>query len=500
MKPQYCPGLSEFKEKSQQGNVIPVYRQLMADTLTPVSAFQKMADGDYAFLLESASGPEKIGRYCFLGSSPFALFKAQGNTVEICEGDDVETIQTDNPFPVFRDYLSRFQLAPVEGLPRFSCGAVGFMAYDVVRFVEELPDCPPDDRDIPDIYYMFFDEILIFDYLNKTIKVVCSVRTDGEKPETAYHDACARIDRLISRLRTPVSNLSDDITPQGEITIPFESNFEKQDYLEGVEKCKEYIRAGDIFQVVPSQRLGVQTSASPLDIYRALRVINPSPYMFLLKMDDLHLVGSSPEVMVRVENRTATVRPIAGTRPRGQSEEKDQELAEELLSDPKERAEHVMLVDLGRNDLGRVCQYGTVRADEIMVIERYSHVMHIVSNVTGELTDDNDALDALMACIPAGTLTGAPKVRAMEIIDELEPTKRGPYGGAVGYFDFSGNMDTCITIRTVVLQGRDAYVQAGGGIVADSVPEREFEETLNKAKALLRAIEVAHKMEEPIEP
>jgi anthranilate synthase component 1 len=275
------------------------------------------------------------------------------------------------------------------------------------------------------------------------------------------------------------------------VSIPYESNFERSDYLECVRRCKEYIRAGDIFQVVPSQRLEVTTEADPLSIYRSLRVVNPSPYMFLLKMDDLHLVGSSPEVMVRVEDRTATVRPIAGTRHRGETEEEDRRLAEELLSDPKERAEHVMLVDLGRNDLGRVCRYGTVEADEIMVIERYSHVMHIVSNVTGELRDGEDALDALKACIPAGTLTGAPKVRAMEIIDEFEPTRRGPYGGAVGYFDFSGNMDTCITIRTVVMQGERAYVQAGGGIVADSVPENEWQETLNKATALLRAIEVA---------
>ena len=496
MQPEYFPDLQTFRDKCRQGNVVPVYRQLMADTLTPVSAFQKVADSPYAFLLESVSGPEKIGRYCFLGSSPFALFRSQNDVVEIQEGDEVRRIETDNPFHEFREYLSRFELAHVEGLPRFSCGAVGYMGYDVVRYVEHLPDCPPDDRQLPDIYYMFLDEILIFDHLNKTIKVVCSVRTDGRDPEEAYREATERIDALIAKLRTPVSSLSDDISPHGEISLPWESNFEKNDYLDGVDRCKEYIRAGDIFQVVPSQRLEVTTDCRPIDIYRSLRVVNPSPYMFYLKMDDLALVGSSPEVMVRVEDREATVRPIAGTRRRGETEEEDKELAEDLLSDPKERAEHVMLVDLGRNDLGRVCRYGTVTVDEVMVIERYSHVMHIVSNVTGELQEGRDALDALMACIPAGTLTGAPKVRAMEIIDELEPTKRGPYGGAVGYFDFSGNMDTCITIRTVVSRGDKAWVQAGGGIVADSVPEKEWEETLNKAKALLRAIQVAEMMEE----
>jgi len=400
-----------------------------------------------------------------------------------------------NPLADFRRYLSGFRLAPVRGLPPFSCGAVGFMGYDVVRFVERLPHCPPDDRGLPDIVFMFFDEILIFDHLNHTIKVVCSVLTDGGgHPARSYECARRRIDAVIAKLRTPVTGVSDDITPMGEITIPYASNIPKADYLAGVERCKEYIKAGDIFQVVPSQRLEARTGAGPMDIYRALRVINPSPYMFLLKMGDMHLVGSSPEVMVRCENRRVTVRPIAGTRWRGETDEEDRRLAEELLADPKERAEHVMLVDLGRNDVGRVCRYGTVKVDELMVIEKYSHVMHIVSNVTGELREGVDALDALMACLPAGTLTGAPKVRAMEIIDEFETTKRGPYGGAVGYFDFSGNMDTCITIRTVVLQGDRAYVQAGGGIVADSVPEREWQETMNKAKALLRAIQIAEQM------
>ena len=496
MEPRYYPSLKEFEQKCRRGNVVPVYRQLMADSLTPVLAFQRIQEGPYAFLLESASGPEKIGRYCFLGSSPFALFRSVGAEVEIHENGSTRRFKCENPLVAFRDYLRQFTLAPVEGLPRFSCGAVGYMAYDVVRFIEHLPDCPPDDRGLPDIWYMFFDEILIFDNLNKTVKVVCSQHTDGAEPAAAYREAIARIDRLIEKLRTPEVGLCSDITPAGDIDLPYESNFARADYLAAVEKAKEYIRAGDIFQVVPSQRLKVETAAVPFNIYRALRVINPSPYMFYLKMDDTELIGSSPEVMVRVENREITVRPIAGTIPRGASDEEDQQLARELLADPKERAEHIMLVDLGRNDVGRVAKFGTVVLDDVMVIEKYSHVMHIVSNVSGQLRDEMDALDALMACIPAGTLTGAPKVRAMEIIDELEPVKRGPYGGAVGYFDFSGNLDTCIAIRTLVLHGRTAYVQAGGGVVADSVPEREYEETLNKAKAVLRAIQVAQLLEE----
>ncbi len=494
MTHRYHPSLEEFKELAGHGNVVPVYRQLMADTLTPVLAFQKVAPGSRGFLLESAAGPEKIGRYCFLGSTPFATFKSTGHRVEIEEDGEVRTTEADDPLEEFRAYLGRFRFVPIAGLPRFSCGAVGYMAYDVVRFIEHLPDCPEDDRGLPDVYYMFYDEIVIFDHLNKTVKVVCSVRTDDRSPEDAYADAVRRIDTTVARLRAPVSTATDDIEPAGAVTLEFESNIKRDDYLAGVAKAKEYISAGDIFQVVPSQRLKTTTQAAPFDIYRALRVINPSPYMFYLRFDDLALIGASPEVMVRVENRQVTVRPIAGTRRRGADDAEDEALAKELLADPKERAEHIMLVDLGRNDVGRVAKYQTVKLTDVMVIEKYSHVMHIVSEVVGDLQDGTDALDALKACLPAGTLSGAPKVRAMEIIDELEPTKRGPYGGAVGYFDFTGNMDTCIAIRTIVLDGKTAYVQAGGGVVADSVPELEFEETLNKARALLRALQVAESM------
>jgi len=494
MEPRYYPAFDEFSHLCERGNVVPVYRQLMADTLTPVLAFEKLRSDSHAFLLESASGPEKIGRYCFLGCSPFGLFSSRGHEVSIRQGGRTRTYRAANPLDEFEEYLSRFNYVHVEGLPRFSCGAVGYMGYDVVRFVEHLPDCPPDDRGLPDIFFMFFDQVVIFDHLNKTIKVVCSQRINGASPKAAYQNAVNRIDALIGQLRTPTTTISDDIESSGSLAIDYTSNFRREDYLAAVAKSKEYIRAGDIFQVVPSQRLMARTSARPLDIYRALRVINPSPYMFHLKFGDLYLIGSSPEVMVRVENRKVTVRPIAGTRHRGANDAEDEALAEELLADPKERAEHIMLVDLGRNDVGRVCKYGTVSLDEVMIIEKYSHVMHIVSNVSGELRDELSALDALKACLPAGTLTGAPKVRAMQIIDELEPTKRGPYGGAVGYFDFSGNMDTCIAIRTVVLNGDTAYVQAGGGVVADSVPEREYQETLNKSMALLRAIKVGEQI------
>jgi anthranilate synthase component 1 len=497
MKPTYHPSLEEFRRLCGRGNVVPVYRQLMADALTPVLAFEKIAGEQDCFLLESASGPESIGRYSILGSGPFAVFRSTGTEVTVREDGEERTFTAADPLREFGRCLEQYRLAHIPGLPRFSSGAVGYMGYDVVRFVEHLPNCPPDDRGLPDVYFMFFDQVVIFDNWNKTIKVVSSQRVDGRRPEEAYREAIARIDAAVEVLRTPAATSCDDIEPSGAITQPYKSNIAREVYLAGVEKAKEYIRAGDIFQVVPSQRLMSRTDVPPFDIYRALRVINPSPYMFYLKMGGLFLVGSSPEVMVRVENRQVTVRPIAGTRRRGENDKEDERLAAELLADPKERAEHIMLVDLGRNDVGRVGKYGTVRADEVMVIEKYSHVMHIVSNVTGELRDDMTALDALKACLPAGTLSGAPKVRAMEIIDELEATKRGPYGGAVGYFDFSGNMDTCIAIRTIVLEDGKAYVQAGGGIVADSVPENEFEETLNKARALLRAIQVAEQMRRP---
>jgi len=490
-RPRYMPSLAEFEKLADQGNVVSVYRTLLGDTLTPVSAYDKFARGEYSFLLESASGGEKIARYSFLGSDPFMLFKARKNPVEITRNGKTETFPSDDPIRSLQEQIERFRAVQAPNLPRFEGGAVGYMAYDSIRYVEHLPDEPEDTIGVPDLFFAFYDRMVVFDHLNKTILVICCARLDGQDARAAYAAAVRQINEAVDRLRTPVTKLSDDITPAGEITIPFESNFEKSEFCDAVNKCKEYIYAGDIFQVVLSQRLSVQTSAHPFDVYRALRSINPSPYMFYLKLGELHLVGSSPEVLVTVDAGKVTVRPIAGTRRRGATDEEDQALAEELLADPKERAEHIMLLDLGRNDVGRISKYGAVSIDEQMIVERFSHVMHMTSTVTGQLRDDKDCFDAFRACFPAGTVSGAPKIRAMEIIDELEPERRGPYAGGVGYIDFRGNLDTCIAIRTIVMTGERAFVQAGAGIVADSVPEREYEETLNKARALFRAIQVA---------
>ncbi len=495
METQYYPTFNEFRELSKKGNVIPVYRQLFADTLTPVSAFQKVSETDYAFLLESADGGEKIARYSLIGSNPFSGFKCKGPNVEIFNNKETTRIETSDPIKVLEEQISKFSPVRINGLPDFFGGAVGYTSYDSVRYVENLPDTTVDDLNLPDMYFMFYDEIIIFDHLNKTIKVVCSAFIDERDIQDVYEDAVNKIDNVTNKLRTPVMTLSDDITEKGELNIEFSSNFKEPDFLQAVKTCKEYIRAGDIIQAVISQRLQTQINAKPINIYRTLRVINPSPYMFYIKMKDLELIGSSPEVMVKVEDGNINVRPIAGTRQRGRTAEEDELLAKELLSDPKELAEHIMLLDLGRNDVGRVSQYDSVSIDEKMVIEKYSHVMHITSSVSGKLRSDKNAFDGLRACLPAGTLSGAPKVRAMEIIDELEQTRRGPYGGAVGYINFSGDINTCITIRTIVLKnGKDAYIQAGAGIVADSIPEMEYQETLNKAKGLLRAIEVAERI------
>ena len=495
MKTQYYPTFSEFKELSKKGNVVPVYRQLFADTLTPVSAFQKVSDTDYAFLLESADGGEKIAKYSTIGSNPFAGFKCKGSNVEIFNKEGITHIETTDPFKVLEQQISKFSPVRVNGLPDFFGGAVGYTSYDSVRYVETLPDSTVDDLNLPDMYFMFYDETIVFDHLNKTIKVVCAAHIDERDIQDIYEDTVNKIDNVTNKLRTPVMTLSDDITEKGELSLKFSSNFKKSDFLQAVETCKEYIRAGDIIQAVLSQRLQTEINAKPINIYRTLRVINPSPYMFYIKMKDLELIGSSPEVMVKVDDGNINVRPIAGTRKRGSTTEEDELLAKELLSDPKELAEHIMLLDLGRNDVGSVSQYDSVSIDEKMVIEKYSHVMHITSSVSGKLRSDKNAFDGLRACLPAGTLSGAPKVRAMEIIDELEQTRRGPYGGAVGYINFSGDINTCITIRTIVLKnGKDAYIQAGAGIVADSIPEMEYQETLNKAKGLLRAIEVAERI------
>ncbi len=503
---RYRPSFEEFVEltRSSAGPVglVPVYRQLIGDTLTPVSAFCKVQEGDWSFLFESVIGGERLGRYSFVGSGPFQRFEAFGRRVRIhapppgSPAGAVALTELEHPDPLrlLEERLLAYRAPYLPGLPRFCGGAVGYAGYDAVRYVERLPQSPPDDRGLPDLCFAFYDRMVIFDHLNKTVAAVAHAHVDPSNPRACYDAACGRVDRLVERLQQGVADLQlTDIQPLGDATAPFRSNFERRAFEAAVVRCKEYIYAGDIFQVVLSQRLQTETRARPFDIYRTLRVVNPSPFLFYLKSGPLCLVGSSPEIMVRVEGDKVTIRPLAGTRRRGRDDEEDERLAAELLADPKERAEHIMLVDLGRNDVGRVARYGSVHLSDVLTVERYSHVMHLCSTVTGRLQAGKTAFDALRSCLPAGTLSGAPKVRAMEIIDELEPHRRGPYGGAVGYVDFSGNMDTCIALRTLVLKGQTAYLQAGAGIVADSIPASEYEETLNKARGLLRALEMAEK-------
>jgi anthranilate synthase component 1 len=492
---QYHPTFEQFVELARDASLVPVYRQLVGDTLTPVSAFCKIQEGEWAFLFESVVGGERMGRYSFLGSGPFLRFQAYEGRVQIHQpgaAQPLTELQHPDPLRLLEEKLAAYRAPSIPGLPRFCGGAVGYAGYDTVRYVERLPNPPPDDRQLPDLCFAFYDRMVIFDHINKTIAAVAHAHVDPKDLRGSYQKACHRVDRLVERLQQGVADLQlTDIAPVGEVGMPYRSNFEPAAFEDAVCKCKEYIKAGDIFQVVLSQRLQVETKARPFDIYRTLRVVNPSPFLFYLKAGPICLVGSSPEIMVRVEGDRATIRPLAGTRRRGKTEEEDERLAAELIADPKERAEHIMLVDLGRNDIGRVARYGTVQLSDVLTVERYSHVMHLCSTVTGRLQPGKSAFDALRAGLPAGTLSGAPKVRAMEIIDELEPHRRGPYGGAVGYVDFSGNMDTCIALRTLVLKGQTAYLQAGAGIVADSVPETEREETLNKARGLLRALEMA---------
>lgn len=475
---------------------MPVYRRLVCDSLTPVAAFHKLDVGGSACLFESVIGGEKVGRYSFLTSRPFLEILAYGNEVTIRSGETSETFRSDDPLAELARRLQEVKVAHLPELPPFTGGAIGFCGYDVVRYVENLPHAPADDRGLPDLSFGFYDRIIIFDNVNKTMVVVALARLDkcGANPpdyQAAYQEAAQRVDDLVRQLSSLTADLAPaDIALGGDPNIPYKSNFAQADFETAVGKCVEYIRAGDIFQVVLSQRLELAVQSDPFEIYRTLRVVNPSPFMFFVRTPEVTLVGSSPEIMCRVVDGVVTVRPLAGTRRRGATEADDQRLAAELLADPKERAEHVMLVDLGRNDVGRVARFGSVKLSDVMVIERYSHVMHITSNVTGELAGGKDAFDALRACLPAGTVSGAPKVRAMQIIDELEPCRRGPYAGAVGYIDYSGNMDTCIALRTLVIHGGRAYVQVGAGIVADSQPEAEFQETLNKARGLLKAIEL----------
>lgn len=484
----YSPSLEDFRTKASQGNLIPVYREIMADLETPVSAFLKLDRGDFSFLLESVEGGEKWGRYCFLGSEPSILFRSKGSRVEITRYGETEIQEGVDPLNTLRQLMRDYHPVEVEGLPRFFGGAVGYLTYDMVRFFERLPEQTVDDLNVPDSMFMITDSIVIFDHMLQKIKVVSNALVDGP-PEKAYEQAITKIEQLIARLRQAVPPRPPQ--PHASGPLPLTSNFTQHAYERVVEQAKEYIRAGDIIQVVPSQRFEAPIDVEPFDIYRALRTVNPSPYMFYLKFGDMKLVGSSPEVMVRLEGSLIELRPIAGTRRRGLDVAEDASIATELMEDPKERAEHIMLVDLGRNDVGRVATIGSVKVTELLVVEKYSHVMHLVSHVIGDLAAGKDCYDVMRATFPQGTVSGAPKIRAMEIIEELEPTRRGPYAGAVGYFSFSGNMDTCIALRTLTVKGTQAYLQAGGGVVADSVPALEYEETVNKAKALMRAIELA---------
>ncbi|MCG8605716.1 anthranilate synthase component I [bacterium] len=482
---------SEFKELSARGNVIPVYATYLADLLTPVSAFLRLRQiSRRAFLLESVEGGEKTARFSFLGCDPFSVVSfANGKIEDLREGQSV--VKDGNIFEYVKDLFSKYRAVHPPDLPRFAGGTVGYLGYETIGLIEKVPVHEADEPDIPDALFMLFDTALAFDHLKHQIYVIANVFLDEahDSLQEIYKQALQRIDKLKSALDQEAQTTSP--APESESTTS--SNFTRSDFCELVSKSQDYIHAGDIFQVVLSQKFQRPISVDSFAIYRALRVINPSPYLYYLSMDDFSIIGSSPELLVRVEDGLVEVRPIAGTRRRGRSADEDSRLMTELIEDEKEIAEHVMLVDLGRNDVGRVSEFGSVKVTEFKKIEKYSHVMHIVSNVRGKLKPGLTAIDALQAGFPAGTVSGAPKIRAMEIITEFEPSKRGVYAGALGYLDFSGNLDTCIAIRTIVTKDGQAYFQAGAGIVADSVPEREYQETIDKAKALRAAIDFAER-------
>ncbi len=495
------PDYKEFARLSRGATLVPVAKSISADLLTPVSAFLAVAEGEPdAFLLESVEGGEKIGRYTFLGVRPFLRLESRGAEIRIERGHKVER-RTGNVFDVIKELLQQHRPAAMEGLPPFTAGAVGYCAYDIVRRLENIGEHATDDLDVPDCVLMFFDRVLAFDHLRHQIHIVASADVTRETPKAAYERAVKDIARIEKKLaagwKPAYWRKAASQSKLARLKLKTQARTPKRKFLDSVRRAKDYIAAGDIFQVVLSQRWDFEPGVAPLDLYRALRTVNPSPYMYFLRFRaekhsaGMHVVGSSPEMLVRVGGRKLEYRPIAGTHPRGRDEAEDAALEKKMLADEKERAEHVMLVDLGRNDLGRVSEYGSVKVRNLMYVERYSHVMHLVSALEGQLRPELNAMDAFAACFPAGTLSGAPKVRAMQIIEELEPTRRGVYGGAVLYADFAGNLDSCIAIRTMVMKGKKAYLQAGAGIVADSDPQREFEETENKARAVLRAVEMA---------
>jgi anthranilate synthase component 1 len=490
------PDYKEFARLSRDATLVPVAKSISADLLTPVSAFLAVADGEPdAFLLESVEGGEKIGRYTFLGVRPFLRLESRGPEIRIERGSKVER-RTGNVFDVIKELLQQHRPAAMEGLPPFTAGAVGYCAYDIVRRLENIGEHAVDDLDVPDCILMFFDRLLAFDHLRHQIHIVASADVTRESPKRAYERAVRDIARIEKKLAAGWKPSHWNQRPT-KSKLAVRARTPKKKFLESVKQAKEYIAAGDIFQVVLSQRWDFEPGVAPLDLYRSLRTVNPSPYMYFLRFGagkhsaGMHVLGSSPEMLVRAAGRKLEYRPIAGTHPRGSDEAEDVALEKKMLGDEKERAEHVMLVDLGRNDLGRVSEYGSVKVRNLMYVERYSHVMHLVSALEGKLRPELNAMDAFAACFPAGTLSGAPKVRAMQIIEALEPTRRGVYGGSVLYADFAGNLDSCIAIRTLLMKGKKAYLQAGAGIVADSDPEREFEETENKARAVLRAVEMA---------
>ncbi|HSC45176.1 MAG TPA: anthranilate synthase component I [Candidatus Acidoferrum sp.] len=493
------PSFSEFSRLAKQGNLIPVYDVFSADLLTPVSAYLRIAQGArYSFLLESVEGGEKIARYTFAGAHPEEVFR-YANGACVLETRDRLIWEEKDPISFLRAHMARYRPVRLEGLPPLIAGAIGYFSYDMVRLIEKLPKKLKDEIGLFDAMLMFYHGLIAFDHVQHRLWILRNVFTEGGKGtlQEKYDAAVREIEHTRKQLEQPVAaekaphKAADNAAHHNE-PPEITSNVKKPAYLAAVKRAKEYIRAGDIFQVVISQRFSAKTSADPFQIYRELRALNPSPYLFFLQLNDVAVVGSSPEMLVKVQGREVHYRPIAGTRWRGKNEAEDARLEKEMLGDEKERAEHIMLVDLGRNDLGRVCEYGTVKVEKLMTVERYSHVMHLVSSLRGQLRPDVDCFDALMSCFPAGTVSGAPKVRAMEIIEELEKTRRGIYAGGILYLDFAGNLDSCIALRTMVIKNGTAYIQAGGGIVADSTPEGEYEESVNKSKALRRALEAAH--------
>jgi anthranilate synthase component 1 len=486
------PSFKDFCRLAKQGNLVPVYRELLMDLETPLSFFKRLERDAYSFLFESVEGSERWARYSFLGTRPQRIFKARGKDIEIIEHGKTRRLTADAPFKVLEALLEGYRPVPMAGVPPFFGGALGYVSYNAVEQFHEIPNDKPDRLKLPEIFFVFVQTLIAFDNLKHTIKVIDNVRVDPKTElREAYDAGVRRIERVIATLQKKPRGIEPRELGAGGSSRKFKSNLTRTEFENAVTRAKEYIRAGDIIQVVLAQRLETATTSDPFEIYRALRFINPSPYMFYLELEDLRVIGSSPETMVRLTGDTIELRPIAGTRRRGASPEEERALEADLLADPKERAEHIMLVDLGRNDVGRVAEIGTVEVNELMAIERYSHVIHIVSNVRGKLASGKTAFDLFVSAFPAGTVSGAPKIRAMQIVSELEPQKRGLYAGAIGYLGYNGNLDTCIVIRTIVMHGKKVYITAGAGIVADSDPKLEYQETLNKARAMLKAVELA---------